>query len=123
MTGMSDTDLAVVMRILDANANRCAEGLRVVEEIARFSMQDGTLTASLKGVRHEARRGVEALAKGALRHRDSVGDVARGSATASELSRGSLDAVARANFARAQEALRVLEEFGKLVDEEGSRLF
>ena len=123
MAGMSDTDLAVVMRILDANANRCAEGLRVVEEIARFSMQDGTLTASLKDVRHEVRRGVEALAKGALRHRDSVGDVARGSATASELSRGSLDAVARANFARAEEALRVLEEFGKLIDEEGSRLF
>ncbi len=123
MAGMSDTDLAVIMRILDANANRCAEGLRVVEEIARFSMQDGTLTASLKDVRHEARRGVEKLAKGSLRHRDSVGDVARGSATASELARGSLDAVARANFARAEEALRVLEEFGKLIDEDGSRLF
>jgi len=123
MAGMSDTDRAVILRILDANANRCAEGLRVVEEIARFSMQDGVLTASLKDVRHQVRRGVEALAQGALRHRDSVGDVARGSATASELARGSLASVARANFARAEEALRVLEEFGKLVDEKGSCLF
>jgi thiamine-phosphate pyrophosphorylase len=123
MAGMSDTDRAVILRILDANGNRCAEGLRVVEEIARFSMQDATLTGSLKDVRHEVRRGVEALAQGALMRRDSDGDVARGSATASELARGSLSAVARANFARAEEALRVLEEFGKLVDENGSRLF
>ncbi len=123
MAGMSDTDRAVVLRVLDANANRCAEGLRVVEEIARFSLQDASLTAGLKEVRHEARRGVEALAQGALRHRDSAGDVARGSATASELDRSSLAAVARANFARAEEALRVLEEFGKLIDEGGSRLF
>ncbi len=123
MDRMSDTDRAVILRVLDANANRCAEGLRVVEEIARFSMQDASLTAGLKEVRHQARRGVEALAQGALRHRDSAGDVARGSATASELSRSSLAAVARANFARAEEALRVLEEFGKLIDEDGSRLF
>ncbi|MCX5752431.1 MAG: hypothetical protein NTW97_02160 [Candidatus Krumholzibacteria bacterium] len=120
---MSDTDRAVVLRILDANANRCAEGLRVVEEIARFSMRNAPLTASLKDLRHEVRRGVEALAEGALQHRDSVGDVARGSATASELARGSLAAVARANFARAEEALRVLEEFGKLIDEKESGRF
>ena len=123
MAGMSDTDRAVILRILDANANRCAEGLRVVEEIARFSMQDGALTASLKDVRHEVRRSVETLAQGALRHRDSAGDVARGSASVSELSRGSLAVVARANFARSEEALRVLEEFGKLFDEKGSLLF
>jgi thiamine-phosphate pyrophosphorylase len=123
MAGMSDTDRAVILRILDANANRCAEGLRVVEEIARFSMQDASLTGSLKDVRHQVRRSVEALAQGALRHRDSVGDVGSESATASELARGSLVAVARANFARAEEALRVLEEFGKLIDAQGSRLF
>ncbi len=123
MAGLNDTDRAVILRILDANANRCAEGLRVVEEIARFSMQDGTLTGSLKDLRHRVRRSVEALARGALSHRDSLGDVGGGSATSSELARGSLAAVARANFARAEEALRVLEEFGKLVDEKGSLLF
>jgi len=123
MAGLSDTDRGVILRILDANANRCAEGLRVVEEIARFSMQDASLTASLKDVRHRVRRGVEALAQGALRHRDSVGDVGSESATASELARGSLEALGRANFARAEEALRVLEEFGKLIDAQGAHLF
>jgi thiamine-phosphate pyrophosphorylase len=123
MTGMGDTDRGVVLRVLDANANRCAEGLRVVEEIARFSMEDGALTGRLKDARHRVRRSVAALAGGGLAHRDSAGDVGSGSATASELARGSLSGVARANFARAEEALRVLEEFGKLIDEDGSRAF
>jgi len=123
MAGMDDTDRAVILRVLDANANRCAEGLRVVEEIARFSMQDPSMTASLKDMRHRVRRSVETLARGSLMHRDSVGDVGSGSATASELARGSVAVVARANFARAEEALRVLEEFGKLVDAQGARIF
>ncbi len=123
MAGTGNTDRAVVVRILDANANRCAEGLRVVEEIARFSAEDASMTGRLKDVRHRVRRSAEAIARGALRHRDSAGDVGSGSATASELARGSLAAVARANFARAEEALRVLEEFGKLIDDEGARVF
>jgi len=122
MAGTNDTERAIVLRILDANANRCAEGLRVVEEIARFSLEDGTLTERLKEIRHEVRRAVRRIANGALAHRDSDGDVGSRSATASEFARGSLEAVARANFARAEEALRVLEEFGKLVDESGARL-
>jgi len=123
MAGMNDRNRVVVMRILDANANRCAEGLRVIEEIARLSMEDGVLTERLKEIRHEVRRSVERLAAGALACRDSAGDVGSGSATASEFSRGSLEAVARANFARAEEALRVLEEFGKLVDGAGASVF
>jgi thiamine-phosphate pyrophosphorylase len=116
-------DRAVVVRIIDVNANRCAEGLRVVEEIARFSSQDGELTGRLKEIRHEVRRCVGRLAEGALDHRDSAGDVGRGSATASELSRSTIAAVARANFARSEEALRVLEEFGKLIDESAACVF
>ena len=67
------------------------------------------LTEGLKEIRHEVRRAAERLAGDALDHRDSDGDVGRGSATASELARGSLASVTRANFARAEEALRVLE--------------
>ena len=123
MEGMKDPDRAAVIRIIDANANRCAEGLRVVEEVARFSTRDAALTESLKEIRHEVRRAAERLAGDALEHRDSDGDVGRRSATASELTRGSLASVTRANFARAEEALRVLEEFGKLVAADGARTF
>jgi thiamine-phosphate pyrophosphorylase len=123
MSSGNHQDRETIVRILDANANRCAEGLRVIEEIARFSMRDAPLTAQLKQMRHEVRRTAESLATGSLQSRDSVADVGRESATRSELSRGSIDSVARANFARAQEALRVLEEFGKCIDTEKARRF
>lgn len=123
MTYGNDQDRETIVRILDANANRCAEGLRVIEEIARFSMRDGALTAQLKEMRHEIRRTAESLSKGSLESRDSVTDVGRESATRSELSRGSLENIARANFARAEEALRVLEEFGKCIDTGSARTF
>jgi thiamine-phosphate pyrophosphorylase len=122
MAGINDTERFIVLRIIDANANRCAEGLRVVEEIARFSLEDASLTERLKEIRHEVRGAVARIAAGALAHRDSAADIGSSSATVSELTRGSLGAVARANFARAEEALRVLEEFGKLVDESGATL-
>ncbi len=123
MEMQSEPDRGAIARIIDANANRAAEGVRVVEEIARFSLREETLTARLKDLRHEIRAAAGGIAAGAIRHRDAAADVGRESATASELSRGSIGVVARANFSRAQEALRVLEEFGKLVDEEASRRF
>lgn len=123
MTPGEGKDRATVARILDANANRCAEGLRVIEEIARFSMQDAPLTARLKEMRHEIRRMAEALSERSLESRNSAADVGSQSATRSEFSRGSIEGVARANFARAQEALRVLEEFGKCIDADKARRF
>ena len=44
---------AAVLRILDANANRGAEGLRVVEEFVRFVLDDRHLTALCKQLRHD----------------------------------------------------------------------
>lgn len=123
MKESNENTRAVILRILDANANRCAEGLRVVEEIARFSIEDEGLTGRLKGIRHDIRSSVRAIASNAIEERDSAGDVGRASATRGELSRDSLGSVARANFARVEEGLRVLEEFGKLLDENASLAF
>lgn len=105
-----------ILRILDANANRCAEGLRVVEEIARFAVVDQSLLVEIKEIRHAVRRGMDAFTSASYRFRDSREDIGRRCTTESEMSRGSMESIARANFARAEEALRVLEEFGKLVD-------
>ena len=41
-----------IYRIIDANFNRTREGLRVVEEIARFFKEDSNITATLRGIRH-----------------------------------------------------------------------
>jgi thiamine-phosphate pyrophosphorylase len=116
MDRFDENEKGIVLRILDANANRCAEGLRVVEEIVRLGLGDQALHGRLKDIRHGVRMELRALSGSAVRFRDSVGDVGRETPSRSEMIRGSLEDVARANFARAEEALRVLEEYGKLID-------
>jgi thiamine-phosphate pyrophosphorylase len=51
--------VGAVHRIMDANANRAREALRVMEDTARFALGDPALTEDLKALRHELR---EALA-------------------------------------------------------------
>ena len=112
-TGQSD-----VLRILDANANRAAEGLRVVEEYLRFALDDAHLTALCKSLRHDLADAVSAIPLLA-RHaaRDSDGDVGSPAASTvdSQQRLGASDVVA-ASMQRVQQALRVLEEYGKLLD-------
>jgi len=123
MKGLDENEKGVVLRILDANANRCAEGLRVIEEVVRLGRGDRALQGRLKDIRHGVRRGLEALSGSVVRFRDSVRDVGRDTVSRSEMLRGSLEDVTRANFARAEEALRVLEEYGKLIDADTASRF
>ncbi len=104
-------------RILDAAANRAGEGLRVVEDFARFGLNDAHLSRLLKECRHELASALAALPEASrLAARDTPGDVGTAIGTTSEYRRGSAVDVARASFKRVQEALRTLEEFGKLID-------
>lgn len=104
-------------RILDASANRAREGLRVVEDYARFVLDDPGLTRRLKEARHRlaaALRGfdIELL----INSRETKEDVGTHIMTRTEQVRENPRAVLTANFKRTQEALRTLEEYGKLVD-------
>lgn len=96
------------LRLIDANLNRLKEGVRVVEEIARFIFNDANLSKKLKSVRHKAR--IPNLLE-ALNEREVIGDVLR---TPKEVDKPNLEAIVIANFKRAQESARVLEEFAKL---------
>lgn len=110
-------------RILDAAANRAGEGLRVVEDFARFGLNDAHLSRLLKECRHELASALVALPETSrLAARDTLGDVGTAIGTASEYQRGSAVDVARASFKRVQEALRTLEEFGKLIDFDAAAL-
>jgi thiamine-phosphate pyrophosphorylase len=102
-------------RILDASANRAREALRVVEDYCRFVLDDGVLCEELKRLRHDLARALEDLAApGLLAARETQRDVGTGISTESERHRASpLDVVA-ANLKRLQEALRSLEEYGKV---------
>ena len=113
-------------RLFDANLNRCREGLRVCEEITRFTLNSSLLTKELKSVRHS----VSDLAKpfllipeGAIESRDSSRDVGRALRSGSEMRRLDTADIFQANIERAKESLRVLEEFFKLVDKRSSARF
>lgn len=101
-------------RILDAAANRAREGLRVVEDYARFVLNDPFLTEQLKQLRHELASATQLLPAAALlQQRDTLHDVGTTLNTASEGQRQNSAAVLTANWKRLQEALRSLEEFSK----------
>ncbi len=111
------------LRIIDANANRCAEGLRVIEEIARFVLEDEDLVRMFKDLRHRVREGALAFSKNLSVFRDVENDPGSGFSTESELSRTGIYQIARSNFSRVAEGLRVIEEFGKLLDSDGVEFF
>ena len=104
---------APVLRLLDANANRAREALRVVEDYARFVLDDGDLSAALKGIRHELVEATRAFVAAAILHRDTPGDVGTGNKTESELARADVADVVTAAGKRLGEALRAIEEFLK----------
>jgi thiamine-phosphate pyrophosphorylase len=105
-----------LLRILDAAANRAREGLRVVEDYARLGMNDQFLSEQLKQCRHELTAALSVLpAGGLLAARDTPGDVGTRIATLDEYRRTELADVLTAAFKRTEEALRTLEEYGKVV--------
>lgn len=104
-----------VLRILDANANRAREALRVMEEAARFRLGDETLTRSLKQARHDFGSLLRRF-DGVGFHRDTPGDVGTSIKTNQEQERASVSDVAIAAGKRLGEAVRTLEEYGKIID-------
>jgi thiamine-phosphate pyrophosphorylase len=108
------TDLG---RILDASANRASEGLRVIEDYVRFALDDPMLTRRLKDVRHRLAAAIRGFPADVLEGaRDTPGDVGTHIMMPSESVRENPRAVLAANFRRATEALRSLEEYTKLLD-------
>ena len=111
----NEEDRTQTLRIIDAAANRAREGLRVMEDYARFALDDAHLTRRLKECRHQLRESLSALpAEGLLRSRETEADVGTTITTQSESVRQTPLDVAQAACKRVQEAVRSLEEFGKL---------
>ena len=105
------------LRILDAAANRACEGLRLIEDAARFILDHAQLTEELKSIRHAVRTtirdaGIDSLAL--IASRDTPTDVGAMIDTDSERSRHSQRSIIDAAAGRAAEALRSIEEILKL---------
>ena len=108
-----------LLRVVDANLNRLKEGIRVIEDIARYVHNDKELATSLKNLRHQCR--IEPLEE-LLASRDSVNDVLRPTIQ-SEMNRTELLSIVIANYKRGQESSRVLEELYKIVEPSLSERF
>lgn len=100
-------------RLIDANLNRLREGIRVVEDIARYILDDFALASKLKNLRHRVRIGDSSFCDELLQNRDINNDILKDS-TPSERNRKYLSDIITANFKRSEESARVLEEIFKL---------
>jgi thiamine-phosphate pyrophosphorylase len=106
-------------RVIDANLNRLREGIRVIEDIARYSQNNKVIATQLKSLRHQSR--IDNLQQ-LLNSRDSVNDVLRPTIS-SEMNRSDLKSIIIANYKRAQESSRVLEEMYKIIEPSISETF
>ncbi len=102
-----------VLRIIDANLNRVAEGLRVIEDVARLGLNESELSAELKTIRHELVETAPDFQRDLLWTRDASGDVGRDTKIAGQSFSRDLEGTVVANSRRSQESLRVLEELAK----------
>lgn len=101
-----------IARLLDANLNRAREGLRVVEDTARFVWEDAKLYRRIRSLRHELHTLTAGSYKFLVAARESGDDAGR---KIKEGPRSSLGAVVGSNIRRAEEAVRVLEEYSKFL--------
>jgi thiamine-phosphate pyrophosphorylase len=104
---------ADILRIIDANINRIGEGLRVLEEFARLSLDDTSLTQQLKDLRHKVLHNSLAFQQQLLDARDASADVGSEMNVTGESSTKDTPEIIIANSRRVQESLRVLEELSK----------
>lgn len=102
-----------ILRILDANINRTGEGLRVLEEFARLSLNDSSVTQQLKNLRHKILQTNTEFQKLLLSARDAAGDVGSAMDVPGEIKTKDPSKIVIANARRVQESLRVLEELAK----------
>tara|TARA_B100000700_G_C15018789_1_gene844620 strand:+ start:1435 stop:2457 length:1023 start_codon:yes stop_codon:yes gene_type:complete len=107
---MSDSCVA---QLIDANLDRAREGLRVIEEWCRFTLQNRELVKNMKDWRQELGKLHLPKYKNA---RCITTDSGLGLTHPNQYKRKKNIDIIMANCNRAQEALRVLEEFARTSD-------
>jgi thiamine-phosphate pyrophosphorylase len=109
-----------ICRILDANLDRAREGLRIIEEWCRFGLNSAHLSAECKQMRQE----LASWHTQELRaSRDTPGDPGTELTHPREEERSDIHQLLQANLCRVEEALRVLEEYGKLYNPQMGAVF
>lgn len=114
-SGAYDAPMRALARLLDANANRAREAMRVMEDAARFLLDDADLSREIKTLRHDFADALQPLDMLTF-NRDTTGDIGTTSTTPSEQTRRATVDVAIAAGKRLSEALRAIEEYTKTID-------
>jgi len=107
-------------RIIDVNYNRLIEGLRVIEDIARFMYNDRRYTWNLRAIKNSISKIIYKHYPLLIAHRNVEVDFGK---EWLESKRKNIEEIFFVNLARVKESLRVLEEFIKLFSsEEGKKI-
>jgi thiamine-phosphate pyrophosphorylase len=100
-----------IYQIIDANLDRAREGLRVLEDWARFGLGEEKYVEKIKNFR-------QILGKNHLevykQSRNHIEDKCKGLTHQEQINRKSSEQIISSNSGRVQEALRVIEEFSRL---------
>src|SRR5207249_4248369 len=96
--------------------NRASEGLRVVEDYVRFVLDDPFLTSETKSLRHDLTAAGSISTADRHAARDTQADVGTSISIEGE-QRFNAWEVCAAGLKRAEQSLRSLEEYGKLLDD------
>lgn len=111
----------LALQVVEANLNRLREGIRAVEDALRYTGGAEKLFTALKRLRERSGNREErlrrALGSQLIAARELEKDAGRATEEPLEVKRGNLLSLLTANFKRAQEAARNLEEYCKLLGE------
>ena len=100
-----------IYQIIDANLDRAREGLRVLEDWARFGLESKDIVIKIKNFRQILGKNHLEIYK---KSRNYVEDHCKGLSHAEQNFRESPEKIISSNSARVQEALRVIEEFSRV---------
>ncbi|MCM8766770.1 MAG: thiamine phosphate synthase [Candidatus Omnitrophica bacterium] len=103
------------LRIIDVNFNRAREGLRVIEESVRFICEDRQLLKEIKEIRHRFSKTIlKYFPSEKLKSQRFIqSDIGKELDIKEKLN---LKKIIENNFFRVEEALRVLEEYSKIIN-------
>ena len=108
-----------IYQIIDANLDRAREGLRILEDWARFGLGKKKYVEKIKNFR-------QILGKNHLevykQSRNHIKDKCKGLTHHEQFNRKTSEQIISSNSARVQEALRVIEEFSRIQNHELSKI-
>ncbi len=108
-----------IYQIIDANLDRAREGLRVLEDWARFGLGEDKYVEKIKNFRQILGKNHLEVYKQSRNHTE---DKCKGLAHQEQINRKTSEQTISSNSGRVQEALRVIEEFSRLHNHELSKI-